>query len=492
MNDTSRFKREASALRANIKRRNMQQKLRRDNVKALSQEENHCFTKLDSELKKEHDMLVVTGKDKFNGKVKISGAKNAALPLIFATLLSDKKTKLHNVPCLSDINISNDILRELNVEVHFNNNTLTVDPSSINNFTASQHLVSQMRASILVLGPLLAKYQFAKIALPGGCLIGKRPIDIHLKCMQQLGAEIIEDGNFIIAQSKGRLKGARIEMEKASVGATENLIMAASLAEGTTTVINPAKEPEIIDLIEMLNQMGAKITGAGTDKLVIDGVETLNGANHTVCGDRIEAGSYAVAAAISCGEVTLENIEIKYLENILTYLKKAGVEVEVLSETSVTIKGNGDIKPVDIVTGPYPDFPTDLQPQWVTLMTQANGTSKVTESIFENRLGYIKELQKMGANITINNPHEATIIGQVDTLKGMVVTPTDLRASFAFILAGIIAKGSTTLDRLDFLDRGYENIVEKLINCGVNVTRITPKVKEILSNVSVNNVDANS
>ncbi|MGV3278542.1 UDP-N-acetylglucosamine 1-carboxyvinyltransferase [Rickettsiales bacterium LUAb2] len=464
-----RLTREAKALRANIKKRNLQKNMRNTDTE---------------------DRIIINGGNPLIGNVTISGAKNSALPLIFASILADAPVTLNNVPNLSDIDVSIQILKELNANINFKQNTLTIDPTTINCVSANKDTISQMRASVLVLGPLLAKCKIAKIALPGGCSIGARPIDIHLDCLKQLGAEVYEEDSFIVVKVNDYLKAAEIEMQKASVGATENLLMAATLAKGVTKIINPAREPEIVDLANMLNQMGAKITGAGTNLIEVEGVQSLNGVNYNVCPDRIEAGSYAIAAAITGGDITLNKVNINDLSNILDVMTKAGIKVSILNENTINIKATNTLLPVDIITSPYPGFPTDMQPQWTTLMTQAIGTTNINETIFENRLGYALELNKMGANINIINKHQALVIGKTE-LHGSLVTPTDLRASFSLILAGLVAKGTTIINKLDYLDRGYEDVVTKLSSCGADITRIS-NAKNLQINEQLNSSSSNN
>lgn len=423
------------------------------------------------------DKIRIRGGKPLFGEVYISGAKNAALPIIAACLASNDTVVLSNVPNLHDIESMIELLEDLGCNVEFKRRDYTVghelviDASKVNKTLAEYDIVRKMRASILVLGPLLARFYDAKVSLPGGCAIGARPVDMHVDALKRMGAEITLEDGYIHAKSNGRLKGADIYFDKISVGATENIVIAASLAEGKTTIHNAAQEPEIEDLCNMLNSLGAKISGIGTQKIVIDGVETLGGGSHMLISDRIEAGTYAIAAAITKGEIVLKNCNYDHLLALWEYMRKAGVSVEqVGSDVKVSMSGVDKINSLHIKTAPYPYFPTDLQAQMMTLLTIADGTSQVSETIFENRFMHVPELMRMGANITLND-NVATIEG-VDELKNAQVMATDLRASVSLVLASLAAEGESTVNRVYHLDRGYEAVEEKLRACGADIERV--------------------
>lgn len=410
------------------------------------------------------------------GTVPISGAKNAALPLMTATLLTDGELTLTNLPRLADITTLADLLNHLGVTVIWRGNglvrgagrTATLHAETITDTTAPYDMVRKMRASILVLGPMLAREGMARVSLPGGCAIGNRPIDLHLKGLEALGAEIELAEGYVEARAPGGLTGATLHFPTVSVGATENVLMAATLAKGTSVLENVAREPEIIDLATCLNAMGAKITGAGTERIVVEGVEALTGANHKVLPDRIEAGSYAVAAAITGGELRLEGADAASMGATLTALRDAGVEIED-DETGISVTTPNGVHGIDLTTQPYPGFATDMQAQMMALLAVSDGASVVSETIFENRFMHVPELARMGADITVNGG-TATIRG-VDSLKGAPVMATDLRASMALILAALAADGETVVNRLYHLDRGYERLEEKLQAVGADVVR---------------------
>lgn len=416
------------------------------------------------------DSLKIIGGRPLNGQIKISGAKNAALPLMACGLLIDKgNLEIDSMPNLADTKFMCILLESLGIKAKIINNIayFSGDPSQ---HVAKYDIVRKMRASILVLGPLLARVGIAKVSLPGGCSIGTRPVDLHIQALERMGATINLINGYIEAKApKNGLQGTEIKFPKISVGATENIIMAASLANGRTKIFNAAKEPEIIDLTNCLNSMGAKINGAGTSEIIIDGVGSLNGCKHTVIPDRIEAGSFAIAAAITGGELELINCEPLHLLSLSEYLIKAGVNWKNTDKT-ITISSNGNLNPVSITTSEYPGFPTDLQAQFMTLMSIANGNSKIVETIFENRFMHVPELARMGANINLDG-RTANISG-VQNLNGARLMATDLRASISLIIAALRAKGESVISRIYHLDRGYEKIEQKLINCGADIERI--------------------
>lgn len=425
------------------------------------------------------DKIKIIGGNTLNGEIYISGAKNAALPLVCASLLSDEPVILQNVPALSDITFLNSLLQYMGMKVNeseeihsgYSSKTYTYQADDIKELVAPYDFVRKMRASYYVLGPLLARFKHAELSLPGGCAIGARPIDIHLTSLEQMGAKIEIKNGYVVADAPEGLKGTHVIFHKASVGATCNILMAATLAKGTTRIENAAKEPEIANLIDLLNAMGAKIEGRGTSILTIEGVEKLHTAKIAVVPDRIEAGSYAIAAAITKGRIELINAKAEHLQQPLRTLEKMGIGVEV-TDNSIIIDGrNKTIIGEDIYTDYYPGFPTDLQAQFMALMTVAEGASLVTESIWENRFMHVPELCRMGANINIHG-HASAIVRGVKKLSGAPVMATDLRASFALILAGLIAEGETIVNRVYHLDRGYEKLEEKLKAVGANIERI--------------------
>ena len=414
------------------------------------------------------DKLVIQGGRPLNGKVSISGAKNATLPLMAAALLTDRPLKLSNVPALADIRSMAGLVGHHGAAIETNGHGLTLHARSIADTTAPYDIVRKMRASILVLGPLLARAGHARVSLPGGCAIGNRPIDLHLKGLKALGAEIELAEGYVEARANGGLEGAVVPLPFASVGATENLMMAASLARGTTVIENAAREPEISDLAECLVAMGAGISGAGTERIEIEGRETLFGAEHRVIADRIEAGSYAVAAAITGGDLILAGTEPDTMRATIAALAEAGAEIEERAD-GLHIRGTGTIRGVDITTQPYPGFPTDMQAQLMALMAFSDSASVITETIFENRFMHVSELARMGADITVTGA-SATIRG-VGALAGAAVMATDLRASMSLVLAGLAAKGETVIHRVYHLDRGYERLEEKLRGVGADIAR---------------------
>lgn len=425
------------------------------------------------------DKIKIVGGKQLNGKIYISGAKNAALPLICASLLTDKPIVLKNTPQLSDITFLNSLLEYMGLKISakdvdcsgYKSKTYTYIADEIKGLIAPYDFVRKMRASYYVLGPLLTRFKHVEFSLPGGCAIGARPIDIHLSSLEQMGANIEIKNGYVIADAPDGLKGAHIIFSKASVGATCNILMAATLAKGTTKIENAAKEPEITDLIDMLNGMGAKILGRGTSILTIEGVDKLHGVEHEILSDRIEAGSYAIAAAITKGRIELINARAEHLQQPIRILEKMGVSVEETDNSIIVDARNKTIIGEDIYTDYYPGFPTDLQAQFMALMTVAEGASMVTESIWENRFMHVPELCRMGANINIHG-HASAIVRGVKKLSGAQVMATDLRASFALVLAGLIADGETVVNRIYHLDRGYEKLEEKLKAVGANIERI--------------------
>lgn len=419
------------------------------------------------------DKFLIKGGNPLRGKVAISGAKNSALPCLAATLLSPETVTLHNVPYVRDLITQRRLLEDLGAETLTpNKNTHRITASEIEVFEAPYELVKTMRASVLALGPLLGRFGKAKVSLPGGCAIGTRPIDLHLRAFEKLGAEVsLESGDVVAKAPKGKLVGAELEFEKVTVTGTENVMMAAVLANGTTTIRNAACEPEIEDLADLLNKMGANITGAGTPTVIIEGVEELGEAEHSIIPDRIEAGTFIVAAAITNGELTIENCEPKHLEAVIRKLRNVGVEIEEVDESTLLVKCcNKGLRAQDVTTEPHPLFPTDMQAQYMTLMTQAEGVSVVTETIFENRFMHVAELHRMGADIEIEG-NQASVNGRTQ-LTGAKVLASDLRASASLVLAGLAAEGETMIDRVYHIDRGYERIVKKLSSIGGDIKRI--------------------
>ena len=416
------------------------------------------------------EKLLIKGGKSLSGQIDCSGAKNAALPVIAASILSSDDITLKNLPYLQDITTMFELIGSMGADISLDEKmNFKLNTSNLSNLEARYELVKTMRASILVLGSMVAKYGYAKIALPGGCAIGSRPVNYHLKALEKLGAEISLNNGYIEAKAK-KLTGANIEFEGVTVTGTENLMMAASLAEGLTTLTNVAKEPEISDLADFLNSMGAKISGAGTDEIRIEGVEELTGTTFKIPADRIEAGTYLVAAAVTNGKITINKIDPKRMGSIIETLKKAGAEVD-SNGNSISLDMTKDaIKPVDIVTAPFPGFPTDMQAQFTVLNCIGPGESSVTETIFENRFMHVQELNRMGTDITINGT--TALINGVDSISGAQVMATDLRASASLILAGLIAKGETIVDRIYHIDRGYERIEEKLSNLGAEILRL--------------------
>jgi UDP-N-acetylglucosamine 1-carboxyvinyltransferase len=420
------------------------------------------------------DKLVIQGGARLHGEVTISGAKNAALPILCAALLAETPLKLSSVPKLKDVGTTISLLQHMGVVVTRNADKVDLDASNIKILEAPYEMVKTMRASILVLGPLLARFGKARVSLPGGCAIGSRPVDLHIKGLQAMGANIHIEHGYIEASVEHlpnkRLQGTRYYMDLVTVTGTENLMMAAALAQGTTVLENAAKEPEVVDMADCLIKMGAKIKGAGTDVITIEGVEKLNGAEHQVVCDRIEAGTYMVAAAMTGGEVKLLNVSAHLLDAVIEKLREAGATV--LSDANtITVKSDGKLKAVNIRTAPHPAFPTDMQAQFMALNTVASGVSKVTETIFENRFMHVQEMQRLGADIDIDG--NTALVKGVSELEGATVMATDLRASASLVLAGLVAKGQTVIERIYHLDRGYEDLEEKFNALGANVKRMS-------------------
>jgi UDP-N-acetylglucosamine 1-carboxyvinyltransferase len=420
------------------------------------------------------DKLIVRGGNRLVGTVKTSGAKNAVLPIIAASILGETPSHLDEIPKLEDVRTICGVLKYLGVKIDDSKeHELVLDTSRITAYEAPYELVRTMRASFVVLGPLLARMGHARISQPGGCAIGSRPIDLHLKGFEALGAKISQDHGFVEAYAPNGLKGADIYLDFPSVGATENIMMAACLAEGTTTLENPAEEPEIVDLANYLNQMGARIRGAGTDVIRIEGVKSMHGAEHTAIPDRIEAGTYMIAAAMTHGDVIIENVLAEHQKPLLAKLREAGVLIEEDIDR-IHVACPGELKGVNVKTLPYPGFPTDMQAQIMAMMTICQGRSTVMETVFENRFMHVVELNRMGASIATTGARGAIIEGPAK-LTGCEVSATDLRAGAAMILAGLVAEGTTTVGNLHHIDRGYEDIVGKLKGLGADIQRISVK-----------------
>ena len=420
------------------------------------------------------DKFIIRGGRPLRGKIEIGGAKNSALPCLAATLLTPETVTLHNVPYVKDLITQRRLLEDLGATVLTPElRTHKVTAKNVQLFEAPYHLVKTMRASVLALGPLLARFGQAKVSLPGGCAIGTRPIDLHLKAFEQLGATVsLESGDVVARAPKGRLTGADISFEKVTVTGTENVMMAAALADGKTVIHNAAQEPEIEDLAELLNKMGARIKGAGTPTMEIEGVEALGGAQHTIIPDRIETGTFIVAAAITDGELEVKGCNPDHIRAVIKSLTEAGVDIQELNpSTLLARRSKSGLKANDVTTEPHPLFPTDMQAQYMALMTQADGTSKITETIFENRFMHASELIRMGADIHISG-NTATVIGPTK-LAGAPIIASDLRASASLVLAALCASGETLIDRVYHIDRGYETIVRKLRSLGADIERIT-------------------
>ena len=434
------------------------------------------------------DKIIVRGGKRLNGTVKVEGAKNAVLPVIAATLLaSDGKSVIKSVPTLSDVYTINEVLRFLNAEVQFKNNEVVVDASKELNVEAPFEYVSKMRASVLVMGSLLARNGRARVALPGGCAIGSRPIDQHLKGFEAMGAKVQVGNGFIEASVEDRLKGAKIYLDFPSVGATENIMMAATLAKGTTIIENVAKEPEIVDLANFLNKMGAKVKGAGTGTLHIEGVDVLFGAEHTIIPDRIEAGTFLVAAAITGGNVLVQGAVPEHLSSLIAKMEEMGVVFKE-EEEGIRVISSENLKAVDIKTMPHPGFPTDMQSQMMALLLRAKGTSMITETVFENRFMHVEEFRRMNGDVKIEG--RSVIMNGPTNLQGAEVAATDLRAAAALILSGLVAEGITRVTELKHLDRGYVNFHEKLAALGADIERVTEEEEVTLTAAYVADLNA--
>lgn len=432
------------------------------------------------------EKIIVRGGRKLNGTVKVEGAKNAVLPVIAASLLaSEQKSIICDVPTLSDVYTINEVLRHLGAEVHFENNQVFVDASKELNMEAPFEYVRKMRASVLVMGPLLARNGRARVALPGGCAIGSRPIDQHLKGFEAMGASIKVGNGFIDAEVEGRLRGAKIYLDFPSVGATENIIMAAALAEGTTVLENVAKEPEIVDLANYINAMGGKVRGAGTGTIRIEGVETLKGVKHHIIPDRIEAGTFMVAAAITGGNVLVRGAVPEHLTSLIAKMEEMGVQI-LEEEDGVRVIGPEKLKSIDIKTMPHPGFPTDMQSQMMALLLKAEGTSMITETVFENRFMHVEEFRRMNGDIKIEG--RSVIINGPVNMQGAEVAATDLRAGAALVLAGLVAEGYTRVTELKHVDRGYVDFHGKLAAIGADIERIkeesTVKTEQAVSDMN--------
>lgn len=416
------------------------------------------------------EKIIVRGGNQLNGTVKVEGAKNAVLPVIAASILArEGKSVITDVPTLADVYTINEVLRNMDADVQFENNTVTVDASQQLKTEAPFEYVRKMRASVLVLGPLLARYGHAKVAMPGGCAIGSRPIDLHLKGFEAMGANVHVGNGFVEASVDGRLKGAKVYLDVPSVGATENIMMAAALADGKTILENCAKEPEIVDLANFLNKMGARVIGAGTETIRIEGVESLYGTEHPIIPDRIEAGSYMVAAAVTGGNVLIENAVSEHLRSVISKLEEMNVIVRE-EANGIRVIGPEVLKATDIKTLPHPGFPTDMQSQMMALMLSAEGTSVITETVFENRFMHVEEFRRMNAKLRIEG--RSVIIEGSCSLQGAEVAATDLRAAAALIIAGLTAEGFTRVTELKHLDRGYVDFAGKLASLGADIERV--------------------
>ncbi|WP_342528092.1 UDP-N-acetylglucosamine 1-carboxyvinyltransferase [Chryseomicrobium sp. FSL W7-1435] len=424
------------------------------------------------------DKIIVKGGRALTGNVRVEGAKNAVLPVLAAALLASKGVNtINEVPSLADVNTINQVLRSLNTKIDYKpeNKQVIIDSTATLESEAQFEYVRKMRASILVMGPILARNGFARVALPGGCAIGSRPIDQHLKGFEAMGATISFGQGFVEARTEGRLQGAKIYLDFPSVGATENIMTAAALAEGTTVIENAAKEPEIVDLANFINNMGGKVKGAGTDVIKIEGVAELTGAEHSIIPDRIEAGTFMVAAAITRGDVTIENAVPEHMTALISKMQEMGVEITE-SEEGLRIQAKGELKSVDIKTMPHPGFPTDMQSQMMALMMTAHGTGIITETVFENRFMHVEEFRRMNGNLKIEG--RSVIMENPSDLQGAEVAATDLRAAAALILAGLVSEGVTRVTELVHLDRGYVDFDKKLATLGADVERVGTETVE--------------
>ncbi|MDX1917385.1 MAG: UDP-N-acetylglucosamine 1-carboxyvinyltransferase [Rickettsiaceae bacterium] len=417
------------------------------------------------------DSIIIHGGNKLYGTIDISGAKNAGLPIMAASILTKEEIIVSNMPRLGDISTMKDLVETIGAKCEWIDlNRLKINAENITSFVAPYDLVRKMRASIWLLGPLVSRFGYAEVSMPGGCAIGARMVDQHIEVIRALGADISQRNGYIIASVKGRLKGAHYNFVKVSVGATINGLLAACLADGQTILLNCASEPEIQDLCNMLNKMGAKISGIGSSKLIIEGVDSLSGCRHSIISDRIEAGTYMCAVGMTGGKVRLTNINRDLVENTIMTLENTGMKFAFPETDIIEVSSNENIIACDIQTNPYPGFATDLQAQYMTLMTKARGASVITENIYENRFMHIPELCRMGANISVDG-HTALVRG-VESLSGAEVMGSDLRASSCLVIAGLIARGKTKVQRVYHLDRGYENLVQKLKACGAEIERV--------------------
>ena len=418
------------------------------------------------------DKLLIKGKNQLKGEIVASGAKNSALPVLASSLLADSPLKVSNLPHLNDVTTMIELLGSMGLDIVLSEDMdVFVDSSSINNLNARYELVKTMRASILVLGPLLAKFYEARVALPGGCAIGSRPVNLHIDAMRKMGAEVELEEGYIKAKTNGRLKGTEISFDPVSVTATENVLMAASIAEGETIINNAAKEPEVVDLAECLIKMGASITGHGTDKIKIIGVETLQGCNYSVMPDRVETATYLTAVAMTGGEIKISDARPDSVGSIINKLREAGADVEVGEDWISLVMKKDRPNSISLSTGPYPSFPTDMQAQFIALNSIAKGTATVTENIFENRFMHVQEIARMGGKISLKG--NTAFIEGIKNLVGAPVMATDLRASASLVLAGLVAEGQTQIDRIYHIDRGYERIEEKLNILGADIQRVS-------------------
>ena len=418
------------------------------------------------------DKLIINGKNNLNGEIFASGAKNSALPILAASLLADSPMRVSNLPHLNDVTTMIELLGSMGIDIILNEDMdVFIDSSPIKNLNARYELVKTMRASILVLGPLLSKFSKAEVALPGGCAIGSRPVNLHIDAMRSLGAEVLLEGGYIKAKSEGRLKGSEIDLNPVSVTATENILMAAVLAEGLTIISNAAKEPEVIDLVCCLKKMGARIQGEGTDKIIIEGVDNLTGCDYSIMPDRVETATYLTAVAMTGGFIKVKGTRPKTIESISHKLRETGAKIQT-GDDWITLKMEKE-RPLStsLSTGPYPSFPTDMQAQFIALNSIAEGTATITETVFENRFMHVQEIARMGGKIQLKG--NTAIVEGIDSLVGAPVMATDLRASACLVLAGLVAKGNTQIDRIYHIDRGYERIEEKLNILGADIERIS-------------------
>ena len=418
------------------------------------------------------DKLVIKGGKKLRGEISASGAKNSALPILAASLLADSPLKVSNLPHLNDVTTMIELLGSMGLDIILNEDMdVLVDSSTIKNLNARYELVKTMRASIVVLSPLLSKFHQAEVALPGGCAIGSRPVNLHIQAMKEMGADIVLEDGYIKAKSEGRLKGANISFDPVSVGATENVLMAASLADGITTINNAAKEPEVVDLANCLIKMGAQIQGAGTDKIIIEGVKSLSGGEFSVMPDRVETATYLTAVTMTGGNIKIRNSMPDSLTSVIHKLEETGAEISTGKDwVALEMKRNRPLS-ISLSTGPYPSFPTDMQAQFVALNSIAKGSASISETVFENRFMHVQEIARMGGKITLKG--NTAFVEGIETLIGAPVMATDLRASASLVLAGLVAKGSTLIDRIYHIDRGYERIEEKLKVLGADIERIS-------------------